>query len=75
MNSNCSITSTTTDNPVAANSQNSANTPTAQNAENGAKDAQNPPDALIKDLYKTHEKDAGAVLNGKNRKLIDKYFD
>ena len=49
--------------------QNAGNSP--QNAETGAKDVQNLPDALIKDLYKTHEKDAGAVLNGKNRTLID----
>ena len=80
---NCSVTTTTitTDN-TNANSQNSANTQTAQNvsnslqnAETGAKDDQNSPDAVIKDLYKTHEKDNGKILNGKSRVLLDKYFD
>src|SRR5829696_1764647 len=36
---------------------------------------QTAPDALVKDLYKTHDKDQGAILDGKSRKLIDKYFD
>jgi hypothetical protein len=36
---------------------------------------QNAPDALVKDLYKTHDKDNNAILDGKSRKLIDKYFD
>jgi len=36
---------------------------------------QNAPDALIKDLYKTHDKNSGAILDGKSRKLLDKYFD
>ncbi|HEX8369243.1 MAG TPA: DUF3828 domain-containing protein [Pyrinomonadaceae bacterium] len=33
------------------------------------------PDALVKDLYKTHDKDNGAILDGKSRRLLDKYFD
>jgi len=33
------------------------------------------PDALVKDLYKTHEKKAGAIVQGKNRRILDKYFD
>lgn len=33
------------------------------------------PDALVKDLYKTHEKKAGAIVQGKNRQILDKYFD
>src|SRR5215203_2348376 len=33
------------------------------------------PDALVKDLYKTHDKDEGVILDGKSRKLLDKYFD
>ena len=37
------------------------------------------PDAVIKDLYKTHGEDFkngdDRILNGKNRKLLDKYFD
>jgi hypothetical protein len=36
---------------------------------------QNAPDALVRDLYKTHDKDQGAILDGKSRKLLDKYFD
>ncbi|HEX9959642.1 MAG TPA: DUF3828 domain-containing protein [Pyrinomonadaceae bacterium] len=36
---------------------------------------QNAPAALVKDLYKTHDKDNNAILDGKSRKLIDKYFD
>jgi Protein of unknown function (DUF3828) len=36
---------------------------------------QNAPDALIKDLYKTHDKNSGAILDGNSRKLLDKYFD
>src|SRR5215212_126093 len=36
---------------------------------------QNAPDALVKDLYKTHDKNSGAILDGKSRKLLDKYFD
>ena len=38
--------------------------------------AQNPaPDALVKDLYKTHDKNNGAIFDGKSRRLLDKYFD
>lgn len=33
------------------------------------------PDAVVKDLYKTHNKDQGVILDGKSRKLLDKYFD
>jgi hypothetical protein len=36
---------------------------------------QTAPDALVKDLYKTHDKNSGAILDGKSRKLLDKYFD
>lgn len=36
---------------------------------------QTAPDALVKDLYKTHDKDNGAILDGKSRRLLDKYFD
>lgn len=41
----------------------------------GAAAQRNTPDALIRDLYKTHDKDNGAILDGKSRRLIDKYFD
>jgi hypothetical protein len=33
------------------------------------------PDALIKELYKTHDKNYGAIVQGKNRAILDKYFD
>lgn len=33
------------------------------------------PDALVKDLYKTHEKNAGTIVQGKNRQILDKFFD
>lgn len=32
------------------------------------------PDALVKDLYKTHDKDNGKIMDGKSRVLLDKYF-
>ena len=33
------------------------------------------PDALVRDLYKTHAKNNGAILDGKRRALLDRYFD
>jgi Zn/Cd-binding protein ZinT len=62
-------------------SQESANSQTSQ--QDAAFDAEAPltgaqqavPEELVKDLYKTHEKDEGAILSGKNRKILDKYFD
>ena len=51
-----------------------ANAPTpAPPAENQAQTAS--PDALVKELYKTHEKNPGAIVQGKNRAVLDKYFD
>lgn len=32
-------------------------------------------DALVKDIYNFHGKDNGKILNGKNRAILDKYFD
>lgn len=46
---------------------------TAANASGAAQ--QTTPDAAVKDLYKTHDKDNGAILDGKSRRLLDKYFD
>lgn len=62
---------------------NTANTATIEQADANVESTadasgaaqQNAPDALVKDLYKTHDKDQGAILDGKSRKLIDKYFD
>ena len=33
------------------------------------------PDSVVRNLYKTHDKDDGAILDGKSRTLLDKYFD
>ena len=33
------------------------------------------PEDLVKDLYKTHEKNDAGILSGKSRALLDKYFD
>lgn len=33
------------------------------------------PEAVVKDLYKTHDNGNGKILDGKNRALLDKYFD
>ena len=35
----------------------------------------NTPDALIRDLYKTHDKNNGAIVQGKNRAILNKYFN
>jgi hypothetical protein len=45
----------------------------AANASGAAQ--QNTPDALVRSLYKTHSSDSSAILDGKSRKGIDKYFD
>jgi hypothetical protein len=50
-------------------------TESTADASGAAQQQQNAPDALVRDLYKTHDKDQGAILDGKSRKLIDKYFD
>lgn len=49
---------------------------TAETAPAGEHQAQSvAPAALIRDLYKTHDQDNGAVVQGKNRRMLDKYFD
>lgn len=32
------------------------------------------PDGLIRDLYKIHAKDAGSIVQGRNRAILDKFF-
>ncbi len=49
--------------------------PSNSAAENSAAQTATAPDALIKDLYKTHDANNGAIVQGKNRKILDKYFD
>ena len=34
-----------------------------------------PPDALVRDLYRTHTKNSSAIVQGKNRIILDKYFE
>lgn len=58
---------------VEANSDVETTESTVANMSGAAQ--QTTPDALVKDLYKTHDKDNGAILDGKSRRLIDKYFD
>ncbi len=55
--------------------ENKAQTTATPPAENKAQTTDTAPDALLKDLYKTHEKDSGAIVQGKNRAILDKYFD
>jgi hypothetical protein len=61
----------------AATVEANSNAETAESiAANASGEAQQvAPDAVVKDLYKTHDKNAGAILDGNSRKLIDKYFD
>ena len=60
----------------AANVEPDSNAETTESTANaGGAAQQTTPDALVRDLYKTHDKDNGAILDGKSRKLIDKYFD
>lgn len=61
-------------NAAAANS-NAENLSNETPAESASGQTASAPDAVIKDLYKTHDRDNGAILDSKNRKLIDKYFD
>lgn len=73
---------------VNINVSNSANasSPSNTNAENvsaepsaGGAAQTAAPDALVKDLYKTHDEEFKTskfrILSGKNRTLLDKYFD
>lgn len=73
----CSTTSRDTANVEYTNVvSNPANT--AASPETAAVNSQMPtesPDATVKDLYKTHEQKSGAIVQGKDRKIIDKYFD
>src|SRR5262245_21017396 len=69
-----SAASQNTSNEQTAPPASGENTASAQNAAFG-QDQQNTPEALVKDLYKTHNNGNGRILDGKNRKLLDKYFD
>lgn len=76
---NCSSTTkTTADNSNTGIVQNvavpTATPPTAADGK-ATQTTTSAPDALIKDLYKTHDKDYGAVVQGKNRQILDKYFN
>lgn len=75
----CSATSRSSSNAVNANvaASDAANTNAAPEATPvGANQQQaDAPDTVIKDLYKTHDQKPGAIVQGKDRKIIDKYFD
>jgi hypothetical protein len=62
---------------VNANAQSVSNSTDTQTdlASGGQAQPAVAPEATVKDLYKTHDKDNGAILNGKSRTLLDKYFD
>src|SRR5687768_7347178 len=49
--------------------------PNVSTAANASALEEAPPDALVKDLYKTHDKNAGAIMSAKSRAILDKYFD
>jgi hypothetical protein len=77
---NCASTTKTetANNAVnAATNEQEANIETTESIAANASGAaqQSAPDAVVKDLYKTHDKNNGAILDGKSRKLLDKYFD
>ena len=76
---NCSAAPRQSEN-IAANAPNNSNTAAAVNESSTSAAAVNQvqaaaPDALIRDLYKTHDKNNGAIVQGKNRPILDKYFD
>lgn len=79
-NTNCASAPEPTENPNTT-WQNSSEIQTPQMspavAPSGENQAQqtNAPDALIRDLYKMHDKQPGAIVQGKNRAILDKYFD
>jgi hypothetical protein len=63
-------------NVTVANAENAESAQSnAAVAETAAAQSAVAPDALIKDLYKTHDKNYGAIVHGKNRAILDKYFD
>ena len=62
-------------NVVIINAQDIQTAPANTAVETSAAQTADAPDALIKDLYKTHDRDNGAIVQGKNRKILDKYFD
>ena len=74
---NCSSAIKTTAENVNANVQNSSESQSAAKSaaatENQTQTAT--PDALLKDLYKTHANEKIQIINSSNRTLIDKYFD
>ncbi len=74
---NCAAgTHTTTTENVNTNVPNASGSATPEAASAVENKAQTTaPEALLQDLYKTHDKDNGAIVQGKNRAILDKYFD
>ncbi len=63
-------------NVVMMNAEDIKIAPSNSAVENAAAEtAEIAPDALVKDLYKAHDRDNGAIVQGENRKILDKYFD
>lgn len=73
--SSATRTTTANTNVVLINAQDIQTAPANVAAETSAAQTVPAPDALVKDLYKTHDKDNGAIVQGKNRAILDKYFD
>lgn len=69
----CSFTTNTGQGNANANAVNSASSQASASATPAA--PQNPPDALVKDLYAQHDKKNSPFFQTKNRALVDKYFD
>lgn len=72
--SSVSKTSTENVNVAAGNTANVQATPPTAASETSAAQI-TAPDALVKDLYKTHDKKNGSIVRGKDRKILDKYFN
>ena len=73
---NCSSSSkATTENINVAANANTANATTENAAVETAAQKTDEPETFLKDLYKTHDKNNGAIVQGNDRAILDKYFD
>lgn len=73
---NCSFSpKATTENVNVTVNANTANTAPENAAVETAAQKADTPESVLKDLYKTHDKNNGAIVQGKDRAILDKYFD
>lgn len=73
---NCSSSSKATTETVNVTvNANTVNATTENAAVETAAQKTDEPETLLKDLYKTHDKNNGAIVQGKDRAILDKYFD